>query len=261
MQKFVDALSLNFRSSPQVAADNRLGTLFLGAPLQVTGQADANGFVPATAELDGRQASGFVSARFLRAPASDLREALIAQAVEQWLRFARGLGKEQVDPFFRFVGEMFKSIGLKLDGRDRDVPWSAAFISFVTRRAGPAYAKFKFAAAHAQYINDSIKKRNAGTKDTPFWGFRLDERRPQLGDLVCKWREHPVDFDTAAKVGAFKSHCDIVVSIDSASNTLLAIGGNVAQSVSVTTYHLTAGDFLADRDNVFALLANRTDGD
>jgi hypothetical protein len=87
----------------------------------------------------------------------------------------------------------------------------------------------------------------------------LHERRPQLGDLICKWREVPVDFDVARHRDDFKSHCDVVVTIDS-ERELLAIGGNVNNSVSTTVYRLDPGDFLADRDNVFALLANITEG-
>jgi len=261
MKMFVDALSLNLRSQPIVSPSTKIGSLFLGTAVEVAGSPDAGGFVKVTATIDGAKEEGFVSAKFLREPASDTREALIAEAVKQWLRFERGLGKEHVRPFFRFVGEMWQALNppLALDGRDRDVPWSAACISFIARKSGPAYAKFKFAPGHSKYIHDSINKRSKNNKDTPFWGFRLHERRPKLGDMVCRWREQPIDFDTAEHSDSFKSHCDIVVSIDSANNTLLAIGGNVSHSVSVTSYHLTAGDFLADRDAVFALLANITD--
>jgi hypothetical protein len=174
------------------------------------------------------------------------------------MRFERGLSKEfQV---FKFVGEMFHKLGTNLDGRDRDVPWSAAAISFFVRSAGPLYSNFKFAAAHAKYIHDSIVKLESNNQTTPFWGFRLHKRRPQLGDLICKWREVPVDFDVARHRDDFKSHCDVVVTIDSERNELLAIGGNVNNSVSTTVYRLDPGDFLADRDNVFALLANITEG-
>ncbi|HUD28382.1 MAG TPA: DUF2272 domain-containing protein [Novosphingobium sp.] len=257
MKKFVAVTSLNFRSAPRVAADTLVGPIFLGTPVEVTGAADAKGFIEAEADVDGTRTTGFVAERFLRGIESDAREDLVAGAVAEWLRFDRGLGKEHIDPFFRRVGEYWDKINLNLDGKDRDVPWSAAFISYVVRDAGAPYAGFKFAAAHARYINDSIRRRGNG--GTPFWGFRLGERKPRIGDLVCRWRESPIDFDTAAERDSFKSHCDIVVAIDSLGDELLAIGGNVAHSVSVTRYKLTAGDFLADADGVFALLANVTD--
>lgn len=259
MRMYVDVLSLNFRSTPDTGPASKLGVLHLGHPIEVTGPVDAMGFVPVMVMVDGGQHRGFLAARFLRNTVSDTREALIAQAVHEWGRFRRGLGKENTEPFYRFVGEMFRAVGYDLDGRDRDVPWSAAAISFMVRNAGPAYAEFRFAIAHARYIHDSIRKREAGDRKSPFWGFRLHERRPQLGDIICRWRETEIDFETARHRDDYKSHCDIIVKIDSLQNGLLAIGGNIGHSVSITRYDLTSGDFLRDSDGVFALVANMTD--
>jgi hypothetical protein len=260
MKKYVDALSLNVRSAPVVDPSNKLGVIFLGQPVDVLGAAGAQGWVRVAVELGGARIEGFVSEKFLRDPVSPTREALVAACIREWMRFARGLGQEHVDPFYRYVGEMWQAIGINLDGRDRDQPWSAAAISFMMRNAGAAYSRFKFAAAHARYIHHSIRKREANDANTPFWGFRLHERRPQIGDLVCRWRESPIDYETARHRDDYKSHCDLVVHIDSEKNEVLGIGGNVSQSVSTTTYKLTAGDFLQASDGVFAMLANITDG-
>jgi hypothetical protein len=260
MTHYVDVSALNFRNAPNTSSTSKLGTLFLCHPVEIVAEADASGFCKVKTQFNNNpQFEGFVSRKFLRAAVSDTREALVAQAIEQWTRFQRGLGKETVDPFFKFVGEMWEAIEIHLNGRDTDQPWSAAAISFMVRKAGPKYASFKFAAAHSRYIHDSIKRRESSDQTSPFWGFRLAEHRPQIGDLVCRWRERPIDFDTARVRDAFKSHCDIVVQIDTVNNTAMAIGGNVAQSVSVTTYELEPGDFLAERNQVFAVLANRTD--
>jgi hypothetical protein len=153
---------------------------------------------------------------------------------------------------------MWQAIGMDLDGRDRDVPWSAAAISFMVRNAGetfPRYRRFRFAAAHARYIHSSIVKRQAGDGDTPFWGQRLHELRPQLGDMVCCWRETERDYDDAVVSEHFKSHCDIIVRIT--SDHVFAIGGNVGHSVNITRYDKTESGFLADTRNVFAHLVNR----
>jgi hypothetical protein len=267
MLKFVNVESLNLRSAPAVDTNTLIGPLFLGHAVRTTGSIDpANGFVPVDVQFEGGQQSGFVSAKHLREPVSDSREALIAAAVHQWLRFERGQGLEHENPFFKFVGEMWQAIDIDLDGRDRGVPWSAAAISFVVRQAAEkhsAYGRFKFADGHARYIHDSIKKREAGDTDTPFWGFRIGERKPQIGDLVCKNRGDGITFDIARRTDQFKSHCDIVVAIDSSKNQLLALGGNVSQSFETTVYRLAPGDFLAaltpSGSTVFALLANRTD--
>jgi hypothetical protein len=156
---------------------------------------------------------------------------------------------------------MWKAIGMNLDGRDRDMPWSAAAISFMVRNAGKAlatseYPNFRFAAAHARYVNDSIKKRKANDQQTPFWGFDLHEKRPRLGDIVCKSRAgNNIDFEHAARHNSFKSHCDIIVRIK--DETVVAIGGNVGQSIKRTEYDLTPDGFLDDTKNVYAVLVNR----
>ncbi|HSA79293.1 MAG TPA: DUF2272 domain-containing protein [Geminicoccaceae bacterium] len=258
MLMYVDAEALNLRSRPEVAADTRLALLHLCQQVDVLGRADEPGWVRVSAEIRHERVEGFVSEQFLRAPVDDAREALIAQAIREWLRFEKGLGREFNDPFAGFVGEMWQAIGIDLDGRDRDVPWSAAAISFMVRSAGDTfrqYRNFRFAAAHARYIHDSIVRRQAGDNDTPFWGFRLHERRPELGDMVCRWRETERDFDDAAVSDQFKSHCDIIVRVT--TDEVFAIGGNVSHSVSITRYDKTQSGFLADTNNVFAHLVNR----
>ena len=258
MEMYVDAEALNFRSRPEQDPGTRLALLHLCQRVDVLGEADAPGWTRISAEIDGHPQEGFVSRQFLRAPVADAREALIAQAITEWLRFEKGLGREFDEPFAGFVGEMWQAIGIDLDGRDRDVPWSAAAVSFMVRNAGETfrqYRNFRFAAAHARYIHDSIVRRQAGDADAPFWGFRLHERRPELGDMVCRWRETERDFDDAAVSNQFKSHCDIVVRIT--NDEVFAIGGNVGHSVNVTRYDKTASGFLADTKNVFAHLVNR----
>lgn len=247
----VDATSLNMRSGPEVMTGNIVASLPLAHRLTVSGPINAAGFQAATTVLGGQNLAGFVSAKHLREPASDAKERLMAEAVAQWLRFERGAGKENVGPFVGFVGEMWQSIGLVLNGRDRDQPWSAAFISFVVRRAG--YTGFKFAAAHARYIHDSIVRRQAG-QASPFWGFSLNEHKPQLGDLVCRWRLVRRTFDDAVARDDFKSHCDIVVQVK--PDRVNTIGGNVGDSVSTTSYALDSRGFLSGADNVFAVLRN-----
>lgn len=260
MTHYVTATSLNFRSAPDETPASRKGALALCHPVEIVAEPEPGSkFCRARTMFRGAVEEGFVSRAHLRSAVSPTRETLIAQAAKQWARFERGLGKETVDPFYRYVGEMWQAIGLNLDGRDTDQYWSAAAISFIVRNSGEEYASFRFAAAHARYIHDAIMRRNEGDQSAPFWGYRLHERRPQLGDIVCKWRESRVDFDDAVHRDDFKSHCDIVVQIDTVANTLLAIGGNVSNSVSVTTYALGGDDFLAAEGNVFALLANRTD--
>ena len=213
MTHFVNVESLNFRNAPRVADETLKGPLFLGHAVTPTGAVDGNGFVPADTEFEGGTSSGFVSAKHLRKAVSLEREALIAAAVEQWQRFDRGQGLENVAPYFRFVGEMWQAINIDLDGRDRGVPWSAAAISFIVRKAAAShaeYGRFKFSDGHARYIHDAIVKREAGNGNTPFWGFRITERKPQLGDLICKNRGDGITYDIAKNTDQFRSYVTAV---------------------------------------------------
>jgi hypothetical protein len=264
MNKLVDIEALNLRSAPAIDPQNRLAILHLGQAVQVLGPAPVPDWLQVQVAIGNATKTGFLKGVIeglpsLRDPAPAPREALVTEAIVQWLRFEKGLGQEHLTPFFRYVGEMWQSIGLDLDGKDRDQPWSAACISYIVRNVGaavPKYRKFKFAPAHAAYMHDSIVKRKNGNTQAPFWGFRLHEKRPQIGDLVCRWRETPRDYDDAAAGSAFKSHSDIVVSVR--PDHVLAIGGNVGQSVSITRYEKTGAGYLAPQDAVFMHMVNQT---
>ena len=270
MTHFVDVEALNFRSAPEVNPSNRKAVLHIGQPVEVLdgGNQDwhkirvdlddgtTEGFVAKV--ITAQPATGFVSHPSLRESVSDAREALVAAAIAQWLRFAKGQGKENIDPFFKFVGEMWKGISIKLDGKDVDVPWSAAAISFMVRQAAalfPGYGKFKFAAAHSKYMHDSIVKRNKDDSSVPFWGFRLDEALPQIGDIVGRWREVPRTFQDAVVSDSFKSHTDIIISVS--PDFVLAIGGNISNSVSISRYPKTASGHLSDAQGAIILMVNQ----
>lgn len=270
MPHLVDIEALNLRSSPEVASGNRLGVLHLGQPVEILegGTQDwhkvrvagtggpKEGFVAKS--ISAQPITGFVPHPSLREPVSDSREALVAAAIKQWLRFAMGQGKETTDPFFKFVGEMWKAIGLKLDGKDADVPWSAAAISFMVRDAAeafPGYKKFKFAAAHSKYMHDSVRKRKTEDASAPFWGFQLHEALPQIGDIVGRWREVPRTFQDVETSDAFKSHSDIIVSVN--PDFVLAIGGNISNSVSISKYPKRPSGHLSDAEGAIILMANQ----
>lgn len=247
--RHVTADELNLRSEPAIG-DNILAVLRKGQPVETSGSASA-GWIKVTA--GGKD--GFVSARLLREPVSAGREALMAAAIAEWFRFNKGRGEEHRSPYYRYVGEMWQAIGMNLDGQDRDVPWSAAFISWIVRRAGPDYLGFRFAAAHSRYIHQAITARFSNTI-APFWGFRLQEHPVQLGDLICQWRESPITFDQAITRDAYKSHCDVVVEIDGAG--IRALGGNNGQTVGFKSYARNPAGFLKAENNVFAVLRNNT---
>ena len=173
--------ALNFRSAPERVPGNIISSLYLLQPVEVIAQANEV-FVKCQAEIAGKSLTGFASRNFLRSATNSNREALLASAFREHMRFERGLGHEHVKPFAGYVGEMWKTLKINLDGTDRDQPWSAAAISFMVRNASPAYANFRFAAAHSKFVNSAIRARNRGDVNAPFWGYRLHEVKPQIGE-------------------------------------------------------------------------------
>jgi len=251
--KHVHTDALNLRREPQVQDGNIIAVLVKGQPVTTLAPVDAAGWVNVEASVDGAPRRGFVSARLLRDPVSDAKERLISAAVAEWVRFDKGAGLEHHAPFHTFVGEMWNAIGENLDGRDRDQPWSGAFISWIVRRAGPAYTGFRFASAHSRYIHDSITKREAGSS-SPFWGFRLNEHKVGLGDLVCQWRMSRRTYDDAMSSDSFFSHCDVVAEV--APGSVRALGGNNTHTVGFKTYAVNPAGFLKGENRVFAVLRN-----
>lgn len=248
--KRVNADVLNLRKAP--VHGDILKELPRGHAVTTTGATGTVGWVSVSTQIGGETLTGVVAETRLRNPVSDPKEQLMSAAVAEWLRFEKGTGQEHVDPFFKFVGEMWQSININLDGKDRDTPWSAAFISFCVRKAG--LIGFKFTAAHSRYIHDAIVKRFAN-QDAPFWGFRITETPPELGDMVCQWRKNKKTFDEAKIQDAFFSHCDIVVEVG--NNFVRALGGNNTDTVGFKKYNLNANGFLKDEKNVIAVLKNR----
>jgi hypothetical protein len=241
---------LNLRESPEILPDNIMLALPLAEKVEVINAPVGQRFWEVETASNGNTVRGFASSRFLRQPLSPAKERLMHEAAKEWIFFERGQGKEDEDPFFRRVGDYWSAIGVDLDGRDTGTPWSAAFISFVMRRAG--YADFAFSDSHDKYILDAKSKRSVADASAPFWLFRLGEHKPRLGDLVCMWRLTPRTFDNLPS--DFSSHTDVIVEIT--GETVKTLGGNVGNSVTRKTFNLRNDGFLKAEQKVFAIMRN-----
>jgi hypothetical protein len=119
------------------------------------------------------------------------------------------------------------------DDKMTDEAWSAAFISYIMKKSG-AGSEWKYSPSHSTYIVDSIKNRKENNSNS-FKGYKPEEVKLEIGDLVGKARQSGVNYDTK---GNYKSHTDVVVNIkDGVADT---IGGNVGNSVSLTKVPLDA---------------------
>lgn len=208
---------------------------------------------------------GVVFGKYLREPGRVEVEALLRAALDEWLRFDKGHADERSDPYYRYVREMWAAIGEPYDGRSRypngeEVPWSAAFISWVVRKAGPAYANFRFASGHSVFVNNAIKARITNRLDKPFWGYRIGEQKPQLGDIIQRNRgSGAFSFSYAENHADYSSHSDIVVEVT--PDVVRVLGGNVSDTVTMSSdlqeYQLDAEGFIEPGQRVIAVLKNR----
>jgi hypothetical protein len=144
-----------------------------------------------------------------------------------------------------------------IDGRNHGMPWSAAFISWVMKTSG-AGNRFRYSTLHAVYIYQAIRDFLQNNANTGFWGWRLNELKPSIGDVVCWSRQGGIDYDHQNN-GNYKGHCDIIVEVQ--SDRIYVIGGNVGNSVTRRPLPLDQSGFVKpvtmDGETLFAILQNR----
>jgi hypothetical protein len=133
-------------------------------------------------------------------------------------------------------------------------PWSAAFISYVFKKAG-AETEFPYSSAHYTYITHAIRNKKNGNLNSSLVGYKVTEYSPEIGDLICAPRaadKEKVTYDNALSYRNlrdelfFSAHCDIVVSVGDGS--IDVIGGNVSNSVTRNTVKTTDGKVTAGSD-------------
>jgi hypothetical protein len=131
-----------------------------------------------------------------------------------------------------------------------DTPWSAAFVSWVLRKA--RLPGFDGSASHLSYVRRAYRE--------PFLSpYRVaDPQAAQVrtGDLLCYVRGTARTYGFGALATLLSGnepglamHCDVVVGITVApdhARTAHLVGGNVYDSVTMRRLRLTQGDRFAD---------------
>lgn len=128
-----------------------------------------------------------------------------------------------------------------------DTPWSAAFVSWVMRRAG--LPGFTGSPSHVSYVRDAYRDpaNNAYQVQDPRAG------KPAVGDLLCYVRVASRTYGfgdlatllSAASNDGLNMHCDIVVGA-SAGNMAYMVGGNVQQGVTLRMLRLAPNGYFAN---------------
>lgn len=163
-----------------------------------------------------------------------LRSNAATIALQEYQRWGQGSTQEG-DPAIRPVLEDYWRTGVGYLPTQSSwwsaVPWSAAFISWVMRKAGAGSA-FRYSARHTDYVGEAKRNRLANNS-TPFKTYRTTEVAPRVGDIVCKERNNSgVTYDNVDQ-GPRDSHCDIVVEV--LPGQIRTVGGNLSQSVGRST--------------------------
>lgn len=129
-----------------------------------------------------------------------------------------------------------------------DTPWSAAFVSWVMRRA--ALPGFSGSASHVDYVRTAYR-------DPEGSAYRIADplaARPARGDLLCYVRVPGRSYGFAGLATLFSAdssglgmHCDIVVGTGEAGDRRARlVGGNVLDGVTMRMLPLTAGGHFED---------------
>jgi len=116
-----------------------------------------------------------------------------------------------------------------------DNPWSAAFVSYVMRKAG--VPGFLASPSHIDYVRDAYLHPDA----SPYQYLDPVSAKPAGGDLLCYVRAPGRVYGyegliaaMSAGNGGLNMHCDIIVAVNPDNDgKVYLIGGNVQQGVTM----------------------------
>ncbi|MBP3985394.1 DUF2272 domain-containing protein [Pseudoxanthomonas helianthi] len=126
-----------------------------------------------------------------------------------------------------------------------DRPWSAAFVSWVMRKAG--LPGFRYSAGHIDYVRQAYRD----PASSPYLVQAPLGGKPAPGDLLCYVRMDSRIFGfgqlatllSMPDASGLAMHCDIVVAADPSMTWL--VGGNVQNTVTLRALKLDARGYLS----------------
>lgn len=175
------------------------------------------------------------------------RRRIVKIAQKEYDKFGNGTIKESSSSVKPYIAAYWQE-GLNMSPQSpTGVPWSAAFISYVMRKAG-SKNKFNYSQRHSTYIRWAIN--NLRINDGYFKAYQPATLPIEKGDLVCYARQSGVNYDTGTD---YDSHCDIITEVNKEKGTATGIGGNVSNSVSKTTYSIDKNGHITTA-KIFAII-------
>ena len=179
------------------------------------------------------------------------RRRSVKNALEEYKLWGEGKKKETESSMYATIKKYWDSIGWnESQWSPSGTAWSSAFISYLMKKSKANEDEFKFASSHSQYITKAIANRKNNAKG--FKGYKIDEKKVELGDLVCYARQYGVTYDTT---GSYNSHCDLVVEID--GDNAYAVGGNVSNSVTKSKIPLTSDGYAEAGNRRFVVIKTK----
>lgn len=188
--------------------------------------------------------------------ATDFAHVLASVAVGEHQDFA---GVHETDPRLKkriydtYLAELKLAdpndpLGWKQSSNITKWAWSATFTSWCALKAGATVKEFDFSIRHAVFIQKAIL--NADDGSGVFRAYRITDRAPDIGDVICNNRAGgAVTYDQARDRDDYNSHSAIVVEFTEHDNKRYAvtIGGNESDSVRRTEVELTKQGFVKQR--------------
>ena len=201
-------------------------------------------------------------------PLSDVRRRIVDTAVQEWAYFGFSVDDQQQSPSQQMQRSTFPRMNAGEGARvassiagywaatpDSDWilqrqnanwnaegagarwrhAWSAAFISWVMCESGLAEpAQFRRAIAHHTYIDQAIRATDGLDNRAVFTAYDPGQAAIEPGDLLCRGSRpnYRTLAERRSQLGdGARTHCDIVVKVDTHAQKIMVIGGNVRGSV------------------------------
>ena len=201
-------------------------------------------------------------------PLSDVRRRIVDTAVQEWAYFGFSVDDQQQSPsqqmqrstFPRMSAGEGARVASSIAGYWAATPdsdwilqrqnanwnaegtgarwrhaWSAAFISWVMCESGLGEpAQFRRAIAHHIYIDQAIRASDGLDNSAVFTAYDPGQAAIEPGDLLCRGSRpnYRTLAERRSQLGdGARTHCDIVVKVDTHAQKIMVIGGNVRGSV------------------------------
>jgi peptidoglycan hydrolase-like protein with peptidoglycan-binding domain len=185
------------------------------------------------------------------AAGGSLRDRVVQIALQERQRWSNGALEEWDDAARPILIDYWTTgVGMKPTDAARFVEelyaWSAAFISWVLRKAG-AGSNFAYNSYHSTYIAAAYKNQQQRSAN-PFKAYSRTQVAPRLGDLICTTYTSngvrpPADV-SLVRANTPGYHCDIVVQ--STGGQLTVVGGNVGDTVGTKSVKIDSRGYITD---------------